>query len=84
MSFYSSHLSANAAGIGTLQMQVAGLHRARPSVTLDKAIYFFSGIVPSNSAKSKSFLVVFPTKKETRKSASRFEPSFTVFSRGTG
>ena len=33
-----AHLSANAAGIGTLRTaQVAGFHRACPSTTLDKA-----------------------------------------------
>ena len=33
------HLSISTAGFGTLQMQVAGLHRAGPSATLDKAIH---------------------------------------------
>jgi hypothetical protein len=29
------------AGFGTLQMQVAGLHRAGPSATLDKAVQLY-------------------------------------------
>ena len=32
------HVSITTAGIGTLLSQVAGLHRAGPSATLDKAI----------------------------------------------
>jgi hypothetical protein len=39
-----AHLSAFAAGIGTLfalHKQVAGLHRAVPSATLDKAVCSF-------------------------------------------
>ncbi len=63
MSFHLSHLPAFAAGIGTLQMQVAGLHRARPSVTLDKAYLFFAGIVTSNPDNCKLFFEYFTTKK---------------------
>ena len=40
----NAHLSAFAAGIGTLfalHKQVAGLHRAGPSATLDKAVFGF-------------------------------------------
>ena len=32
----NSHLSVKTAGFSTLRKQVAGLHRACPSVTLDK------------------------------------------------
>lgn len=51
------HLSINTAGFGTLQMQVAGLHRAGPSATLDKAcsiallLYRFSAACQGGNRK---------------------------------
>jgi hypothetical protein len=65
----NAHLSAFAAGIGTLfalHKQVAGLHRAGPSATLDKAVFGFlfedyssTGFFPRQPQKQRKLLCVF-------------------------
>ncbi len=52
------HLSF-AAGFGTLTNQVAGLHRAVPSTTLDKAYMQFSDIFYSIFQKSQGLFLIF-------------------------
>ena len=49
------HLSIHTAGFGTLQMQVAGLHRAGPSATLDKAYVVNESIIDTIGCLSRDF-----------------------------